>query len=67
MAEVEVDPETGVVALLGYLCVDDYGALVNPRLARGQVHGGVAQGIGQALVERVAYDDGSGRAAQRIR
>ena len=61
VAEVEIDAETGVVTLLGYLCVDDYGALINPRLAEGQVHGGVAQGIGQALVEHVAYDDDSGQ------
>jgi carbon-monoxide dehydrogenase large subunit len=58
IAEVEVDPETGAVALLRYLAVDDYGRLVNPMLTAGQVHGGVAQGVGQALLEHVAYDDG---------
>ncbi len=55
-AEVELDPETGEVALLRYTAVDDYGLLLNPMLARGQVQGGVAQGIGQALMERIAYD-----------
>ncbi|MBY0330718.1 MAG: xanthine dehydrogenase family protein molybdopterin-binding subunit [Acetobacteraceae bacterium] len=58
IAEVEVDPETGAVALLRYLAVDDYGRLVNPMLTAGQVQGGVAQGIGQALLERIAYDEG---------
>jgi carbon-monoxide dehydrogenase large subunit len=60
-AEVEVDPETGAVALLRYQAVDDYGALVNPMLTRGQVQGGLAQGIGQALLERVAYDPETGQ------
>ena len=55
-AEIEVDPETGGVTLLRYTAVDDYGRLLNPMLARGQVQGGVAQGIGQALMERIAYD-----------
>ncbi len=55
-AELEVDPETGEVTLLSYIAVDDYGRLLNPMLARGQVQGGVAQGIGQALMERIAYD-----------
>ena len=56
VAEVEVDPETGVVTLARYLCVDDYGRIVNPMLTLGQVQGGVAQGVGQALMERIAYD-----------
>jgi aerobic carbon-monoxide dehydrogenase large subunit len=55
-AEVEVDPETGAVALLRYLAVDDYGRLINPMLTAGQVQGGVAQGVGQAMLERIAYD-----------
>ena len=57
IAEVEVDPETGAVDLLRYQAVDDYGRIVNPMLTAGQVHGGVAQGIGQALMEHVAYDE----------
>ena len=61
IAEVEVDPETGATALLRYQAVDDYGRLVNPLLTEGQVQGGLAQGIGQALMERVAYDPDSGQ------
>ena len=60
-AEVEVDPETGVVTLLRYLAVDDYGRLINPMLTAGQVQGGLAQGIGQALREAIAYDPDSGQ------
>ena len=56
VAEVEIDPETGEVRLDRYTAVDDFGTLVNPMLAEGQVHGGVAQGIGQALLEHVVYD-----------
>jgi carbon-monoxide dehydrogenase large subunit len=56
-AEVEIDPETGAVALLRYIAVDDYGRLINPMLAEGQVQGGVTQGIGQALLEHTVYDE----------
>ncbi len=56
LAEVEVDPETGAVVLCRYLAVDDYGRLVNPMLTVGQAQGGLAQGIGQALMERIVYD-----------
>ncbi|HEY4254401.1 MAG TPA: xanthine dehydrogenase family protein molybdopterin-binding subunit [Roseomonas sp.] len=56
VAEVEVDPETGLVRLLRYTAVDDYGTLINPMLTEGQVQGGLAQGIGQALFEEVSYD-----------
>ncbi len=59
VCEVEVDPQTGVVDILNYTIVDDFGFVVNPMLLEGQVHGGVAQGIGQALHERTVYaDDG---------
>ena len=61
IAEVEVDPETGVVSVLRYLVCDDVGKTVNPMIVRGQVHGGVAQGIGQALYERTAYDTETGQ------
>lgn len=61
IAEVEVDPETGAVTLARYLAVDDYGTLVNPMLTIGQVQGGVAQGIGQALCEAITYDPESGQ------
>ena len=57
VAEVEVDPATGAVALLRYTGLDDFGAVVNPMLLAGQVQGGLAQGIGQALTERVVHDD----------
>ena len=53
----EVDPDTGEVAISRYLAVDDCGKVINPLLVAGQVHGGVAQGLGQALYEQVVYDD----------
>ena len=57
LTEVEVDPETGLVEVVRYVVADDFGNLINPMLAEGQVHGGVAQGIGQAVTEHVVYDD----------
>ena len=57
VAEVEVDPETGALVVDRYTVVDDFGNLINPLLAEGQVHGGVAQGLGQALMERVVFDE----------
>ncbi len=57
VAEVEVDPETGGVTVAHYSLVDDFGTIVNPMLLLGQIHGGVAQGLGQALVENMVYDD----------
>lgn len=60
-AEVEVDPETGLVRLDRYTAVDDYGTLLNPLLTLGQVQGGLAQGIGQAMFEEVAYDPDGGQ------
>jgi len=57
VAEVEIDPETGVVRVDRYTVVDDFGHLINPMLAEGQVHGGVVQGLGQALTERTVFDD----------
>ena len=56
LAEVEVDPETGVTEVVSYSMVNDFGVVINPLLVAGQAHGGVAQGIGQALMERVVYD-----------
>ncbi|HTI83350.1 MAG TPA: xanthine dehydrogenase family protein molybdopterin-binding subunit [Acetobacteraceae bacterium] len=61
IAEVEVDPETGEVTLDRYTAVDDFGTLINPMLTIGQVHGGVAQGIGQAMLEHTVYDTESGQ------
>lgn len=57
LAMVEVDPDTGEVRLLRYVAVDDSGRIVNPLLAEGQIHGSVAQGIGQALYERIVYSE----------
>jgi carbon-monoxide dehydrogenase large subunit len=61
MAEVEVDPDTGMVDVKRYIVCDDVGRAVNPLIVRGQVHGGVAQGYGQAVLEHTAYDKASGQ------
>jgi carbon-monoxide dehydrogenase large subunit len=57
ICEVEVDPDTGTVDIVKYTAVDDFGTLINPMIVEGQVHGGVAHGVGQALLEGCAYDD----------
>jgi carbon-monoxide dehydrogenase large subunit len=57
VCELEVDPETGSVEFKNYVAVNDFGVIVNPLLVGGQAHGGIAQGIGQALIERVAYTE----------
>jgi carbon-monoxide dehydrogenase large subunit len=57
VCEVEIDPETGVVDLCRVVAVDDLGTIVNPMIVEGQIHGGLAQGIGQALLEEGVYDD----------
>jgi carbon-monoxide dehydrogenase large subunit len=59
--EVEIDIGTGQVQVVGYWVVDDVGTMINPVGVKGQIHGGVAQGLGQALMERVAYDPDSGQ------
>ena len=56
IAEVEVDPATGAVEVAKYSCVNDFGTVINPMIVEGQLHGGVVQGIGQALMEMTAYD-----------
>ena len=61
VAEVEIDPETGVVDILRYTAVDDCGRVINHVLLDGQLHGGIAQGIGQALGEHAIYDEASGQ------
>ena len=61
LCEVEIDPETGLVVLERYGAVDDFGVVLNPMIVEGQVHGGVAQGIGQALHEGCVYDADSGQ------
>jgi carbon-monoxide dehydrogenase large subunit len=57
VAEVEIDPETGVTRIVRYTGISDFGTIVNPMIVDGQLHGGVAQGIGQALMEEVSYDE----------
>jgi carbon-monoxide dehydrogenase large subunit len=61
ICEVEVDPDTGAVQLSSYVIVDDVGTVINPITLKGQIHGGVAQGVGQALMEQVVYDPESGQ------
>ena len=57
ICEVEVDPESGVTKVIQFVASDDFGTIINPMIVEGQVHGGVAQGIGQAMLEQVVYDD----------
>lgn len=57
ICEVEVDPETGMTDIISFIAADDFGKIINPMIVEGQVHGGLAQGIGQALLEGVVYDD----------
>ena len=61
VCEVEIDPDTGMTEVVGYWVVDDVGNMINPVIVKGQIHGGVAQGVGQALAEQVAYDPDSGQ------
>jgi carbon-monoxide dehydrogenase large subunit len=61
ICEVEIDPETGVTKVVNFTAVDDFGNVINPMVVEGQVHGGVAQGIGQALLEHGVYDKESGQ------
>jgi carbon-monoxide dehydrogenase large subunit len=58
ICEVEIDPDTGVVDVVSFTAADDFGRIINPMIVEGQVHGGVTQGIGQALYEQCVYDDG---------
>ena len=59
--ELEIDPDTGSVEMLRYSVVDDVGTMINPLLVKGQIHGGIAQGVGQIFIEDKKYDDGSGQ------
>jgi carbon-monoxide dehydrogenase large subunit len=61
ICEVEVDPDTGVVEVVAFTACDDFGNIINPMIVEGQVHGGVAQGLGQALLEHCVYDADSGQ------
>jgi aerobic carbon-monoxide dehydrogenase large subunit len=56
IAEVEIDPQTGITTIAKWTAVDDFGVIINPMIVEGQVHGGIAQGIGQALLEGAVYD-----------
>jgi carbon-monoxide dehydrogenase large subunit len=61
VCEVEIDPETGVTQMVGYAVVDDVGVVINPMLVKGQIMGGIAQGMGQVLMEDKAYDPQTGQ------
>jgi aerobic carbon-monoxide dehydrogenase large subunit len=61
VCEVEIDPDTGAVQIVAYAVVDDVGTVINPKTLKGQIHGGVAQGAGQVLMEQVVYDSQSGQ------
>ncbi|MBW8318197.1 MAG: xanthine dehydrogenase family protein molybdopterin-binding subunit [Rhizobium sp.] len=61
IAEVEVDPETGKTTIVQFVAADDFGNIINPMIVEGQVHGGIAQGVGQALLEGVRYDPSTGQ------
>ncbi|HLP71032.1 MAG TPA: xanthine dehydrogenase family protein molybdopterin-binding subunit [Rhizobium sp.] len=61
ICEVEVDPETGKTTVVQFVAADDFGNIINPMIVEGQVHGGIAQGIGQALLENVEYDPATGQ------
>ncbi len=65
IAEVEIDPETGKTEIVNWVAVDDFGTIINPMIVEGQVHGGIAQGIGQALLEGATYNaDGNSSPAR---
>jgi len=61
ICEVEIDPDTGIVDITNFVAVDDFGNIVNPMVVEGQVHGGIAQGVGQALLEAAVYDNQTGQ------
>jgi carbon-monoxide dehydrogenase large subunit len=61
VSEVEIDPDTGTIAVARFTAADDFGRVINPMIVEGQVHGGIAQGIGQALLENCVYDPTSGQ------
>ena len=63
VCELEVDTDSGAIRLIGYWAVDDIGTVINPMIVEGQIHGGLAQGLGQAMCEHCVYDGGSGQLA----
>ena len=66
ICELEIDPDTGTLEILNYTVMDDFGRALNPLLLQGQIHGGVGQGVGQALTERHGLRQGVGPAAERL-
>jgi carbon-monoxide dehydrogenase large subunit len=61
ICEVEIDPETGLMRLVAYVVVDDVGTIINPLLVKGQIHGGMVQGLGQIQGEEIVYDESNGQ------
>src|SRR3546814_8662859 len=61
ICEVEIDPATGITEVVDWVAVDDFGKVINPMVVEGQVHGGIAQGVGQAMLENCVYDMESGQ------
>jgi len=61
VCEVEIDPETGTTEIVSFTAIDDFGNIINPMIVEGQVHGGIVQGVGQALLENAVYDKSSGQ------
>jgi carbon-monoxide dehydrogenase large subunit len=61
ICEVEIDPKTGTIEIVQFVAADDFGKIINPMIVEGQVHGGIAQGMGQALLEGCVYDSASGQ------
>ncbi len=66
VCEVEIDPETGMVEIARYSVVDDVGRCINPMIVHGQSHGGIAQGVGEAMWEECALDPASGQPLGRL-
>jgi carbon-monoxide dehydrogenase large subunit len=61
VCEVEIDPDTGLTEIVAYRVLDDFGRIINPMLVAGQVHGGIVQGLGQAMLENIVYDESTGQ------
>ncbi len=61
ICELEIDPDTGEIEVVNFTAIDDFGTIINPMIVEGQVHGGIAQGLGQALLENAVYDKDNGQ------
>ena len=66
IAEIEIDPDTGHLEIVNFTAADDFGRIINPMIVAGQVHGGLAQGIGQAVLEGCVYDKETGQLLDRL-